>query len=54
MELAGKFTYGRTVVDIAGLSGLPANCDVVIGFDVGATRSAFVEALQRLAAMLQS
>jgi inosine-uridine nucleoside N-ribohydrolase len=49
VELAGRFTYGRTVVDFAGKSGLPPNCDVVVQFDVAATRRAFVRAIERLA-----
>lgn len=49
IELAGRHTYGRTVVDFAGKSGQPPNCDVVVSFDVAATRNAFVEALRRLA-----
>jgi inosine-uridine nucleoside N-ribohydrolase len=49
VELAGRFTYGRTVVDFAGKSGLPPNCDVVVAFDVEAARQAFVGALARLA-----
>ena len=44
VELAGRHTYGRTVVDFAGRSG-PPNCEVVVGFDVSATRRAFVGAL---------
>ena len=50
VELAGRFTYGRTVMDFAGKSGLPPNCDVAIEFDVAATRRSFVRALARLAA----
>ena len=46
VELAGRHTYGRTVVDFAGRSG-PPNCDVVVGFDVPATRRAFVDAVAR-------
>ena len=49
VELAGRFTYGRTVMDFAGKSGLPPNCDVAIEFDVAATRRSFVRALARLA-----
>ena len=48
IELSGRFTYGRTVVDFAGKSGLAPNCDVVVEFDVPATRQAFVNALARL------
>ena len=47
VELAGRHTYGRTVIDFAGKSGLPPNCDVVIGFDGPATRRAFVAAIGR-------
>ncbi len=54
VELAGKFTYGRTVVDFAGRTGLPANCDVVIGFDAAATRAAFIGALKQLASLIDS
>ena len=44
VELTGRFTYGRTVVDFSGRSGAP-NCNVVVAFDVAATRQAFVQAL---------
>ena len=54
VELAGRFTYGRTVVELGGKSGLPANCEIVIDFDVEATQRALVEALKRLASILQS
>jgi inosine-uridine nucleoside N-ribohydrolase len=49
VELAGRFTYGRTVVDFAGNSGLAPNCDVVVGFDVAATRHEFLASLGGLA-----
>ena len=49
VELAGRFTYGRTVVDFTGKSGLPPNCEVVVEFDVAAMRAAFVSAFARLA-----
>jgi inosine-uridine nucleoside N-ribohydrolase len=49
VELAGRFTYGRTVVDFSGKSGLAPNCEVVVAFDVAATRQAFVHSLVRLA-----
>ncbi len=45
VELAGLHTYGRTVIDFAGRSGLPPNCDVAIGYDVPATRRAFLDAI---------
>jgi len=48
VELAGKFTYGRTVIDFAGRSGLPANADIVISLDGPGVHSAFVAALDRL------
>jgi inosine-uridine nucleoside N-ribohydrolase len=50
IELCGRFSYGRTVVDFSGKSGQPANCDVVVEFDVSATRRAFVAALANLSA----
>lgn len=49
VELAGTFTYGRTVIDFVGRSTRPDNCAVVTGFDRGATRQAFLAALARLA-----
>ena len=51
VELAGKFTYGRTNIDFAGRSGRPDNCEVVVGFDRNATRTAFVAALEHLASL---
>jgi inosine-uridine nucleoside N-ribohydrolase len=48
VELYGRFTYGRPVVDFAGKSALAPDCDVVVEFDVPATRQAFVDALARL------
>ena len=48
VELAGRHTYGRTVIDFANRSNLPLNCEVVVAFDVAATRQAFVDALGRL------
>lgn len=48
IELCGRFTYGRTVVDFAGKSGQAPNCDVVVEFDVPATRRAFIAALATL------
>src|SRR5690606_20613422 len=50
VELAGKHTYGRTVIDFAGRSSLPANADVVISLDGAGLHRAFVAALARLAA----
>lgn len=54
VELAGKFTYGRTVIDFAGKSGLRANADVVISLDGERIHRAFVAALERLAAQQTS
>jgi inosine-uridine nucleoside N-ribohydrolase len=50
VELAGKFTYGRTVIDFAGRSGLPANADIVISLDGDRILQGLVAALARLAA----
>ncbi|PSJ64694.1 nucleoside hydrolase [Kumtagia ephedrae] len=49
VELAGKFTYGRTVIDFAGRAGRPPNADVVIGLDEERVHRAFVDAIARLA-----
>ena len=48
IELCGRFTYGRSVIDFAGKSGQPPNCEVVVAFDVAATRQAFIAALANL------
>lgn len=48
VELCGRFTYGRTVIDFAGKLGQPPNCDVVVEFDVAAARQAFVKAIGHL------
>ncbi len=50
VELSGRYTYGRTVVDFAGKSGLAPNCDVAVGVDVPAARRAFVAAIAALSA----
>lgn len=49
MELAGRHSYGRTVIDFACRAGLPANCEVAIGLDAPALRRSFLDALRRLA-----
>lgn len=49
VELAGRLTYGRTVIDFAGRSGMPSNVDVVISLDALQIHDALVSALQRLA-----
>ncbi len=51
IELADGFSYGRTIVDFAGRSERPANCDVVISLDETATRAGFLAALTRLAGL---
>ena len=48
IELAGKHTYGRTVMDFAGRSALGPNCQIVVEFDVAASRRAFIEAISAL------
>lgn len=48
VELAGRFTYGRTVIDFAGKSGLPANAEVVIGLDEARVHRALLDAIARL------
>jgi inosine-uridine nucleoside N-ribohydrolase len=48
VELAGKFTYGRTIIDFTGRSGAP-NADVAIGLDGDGIHTALITALRRLA-----
>lgn len=48
IELAGRHTYGRTVIDFADRAKLGFNCDVAVAFDVAATRISFVAALSAL------
>jgi inosine-uridine nucleoside N-ribohydrolase len=47
IELAGRHTYGRTVIDIAGRSGLPDNADVVLDLDVAGVEQALIDVLGR-------
>lgn len=47
VELSGRFTYGRTVIDFAGRSGEP-NADVVVSLDAARVHEAFVAAIGRL------
>ena len=49
IELSGKFTYGRTVIDFACRTGEPANADIVIGLDSKRAHEALIEAISRLA-----
>ena len=48
VELAGRHTYGRTVVDFGLRDGAAANVDVVTQLDCDGTLNAFVDALTRL------
>ncbi len=48
VETAPGLNYGRTVVDFAGRTDNPNNCDVVIAFDVEATHAALVDAIRHL------
>lgn len=48
VETAPGLNYGRTVVDFAGRTDKPNNCDVVIAFDVDATHTTLVEAIGEL------
>jgi len=48
IDTAPGINYGRTVVDFAGRSEKPANCDVVIAFDIAATQNALVSAIAAL------
>jgi inosine-uridine nucleoside N-ribohydrolase len=54
VELAGRFTYGRTVIDFAGRSDMPANVDVVVSLDEAQIHDALVAALSRLAELNRS
>lgn len=49
VELAGRFTYGRTVIDFASRLG-PANADIVVELDGAGIHKSLVAALKRLAA----
>ena len=49
VETAPGLNYGRTVVDFAGRTERPNNCDVVVSFDIDATHTALVEAIGALA-----
>lgn len=53
VETAPGLSYGRTVVDFAGRTDRPNNCDVVVAFDVGATHAALVDAIGELARLQQ-
>lgn len=48
VETTPGLNYGRTVVDFAGRTDKPNNCDVVIAFDVGPTHAALVDAIGEL------
>lgn len=49
VELAGRFTYGRTVIDFTGKSGMQAKVDVVVSLDEALIHNALVDAFSRLA-----
>ena len=53
VETTGGLNYGRTVVDFAGRTERPNNCDVVIAFDVAATHDALVGAIAALSRLQQ-
>jgi purine nucleosidase len=48
VDTAPGINHGRTVVDFAGRSGKPNNCDVVIAFDVAKTHRRLIRALHAL------
>ncbi|CDX57095.1 ribonucleoside hydrolase 1 [Mesorhizobium plurifarium] len=48
VELAGRLTYGRTVIDFAGRSGAP-NAEIAVELDGEGIHAAFIAALKRLA-----
>ncbi|WP_069816403.1 nucleoside hydrolase [Streptomyces sp. TP-A0874] len=50
VELAGRYTYGRTVIDLGGKSSEEPNADVVIRLDAARVHDALVDALRRLPA----
>ncbi|MFT4000483.1 MAG: nucleoside hydrolase [Rhizobium sp.] len=50
VELAGRFTYGRTVIDFAGRSELPNNVDVVVSLDEPAIHDLLVASIASVAA----
>lgn len=47
IELAGRHTYGRSVIDFTLRSG-PANAEVAISFDAAATQQALLAALRAI------
>jgi inosine-uridine nucleoside N-ribohydrolase len=48
VETTPGLNYGRTVVDFAGRTEKPNNCDVVIAFDIKATHAALLDAIRCL------
>lgn len=50
VELAGRHTYGRTVIDLGGKSTDAPNADVVIHLDAARVHDALVDSLRRLPA----
>lgn len=53
VELAGRHSYGRTVIDFACRDGRPANAEVALSLDSAGIDKAFLAALTRLAANLK-
>jgi inosine-uridine nucleoside N-ribohydrolase len=51
IELAGRWTYGRTVIDFA-MRNAPANAEIALDFDSARTHQDFIAAISRLAASL--
>lgn len=54
IETAPGLNYGRSVVDVAGRTGKPDNCRVVIAFDIAATHRRLVESLGSLARLQET
>ena len=50
VELVGRHTYGRTVIDFACRDGRPVNADVALSLNSVGIEAAFLAALTRLAA----
>nr|WP_233283446.1 nucleoside hydrolase [Agrobacterium tumefaciens] len=54
IETAPGLNYGRSMVDVAGRTGKPDNCRVVIAFDIAATHRRLVESLGNLARLQET
>jgi inosine-uridine nucleoside N-ribohydrolase len=53
VDTSPGLNYGRTIIDFAGRTERPNNCDVVIDFNISATHDALVDALAALSARQQ-